>query len=59
MDAESGGRVIFYDFGMMGAVSPHIRRCFVDLIFGIYENDVGVVCDSLERMQVIHKVSGD
>ncbi len=52
----NGGRVIFYDFGMMGTVSPHIRRGFVDLIFGIYENDVGVVCDSLERMQVIRKV---
>ncbi len=56
MDAKNGGSVIFYDFGMMGTVSPYIRRCFVNLIFGIYENDAGVVCDSLEKMQVICKV---
>ncbi len=56
MDAKNGGRIIFYDFGMMGTVSPHIRKCFVNLIFGIYENDVGVVCDSLEKMQVIRQV---
>jgi predicted unusual protein kinase regulating ubiquinone biosynthesis (AarF/ABC1/UbiB family) len=55
VDGEGGGRVIFYDFGMMGEVPLDVKRGFVDLIFGIYENDVKVVCDSLEQMDVIRR----
>lgn len=51
-----GGRIIFYDFGMMDELSMPLKRGLVNLIFGIYGNDVKEVVDSLEEMDVIRKV---
>lgn len=56
-DAVGGGRIIFYDFGMMDQISIPLRRGLVNLIVGIYGNDVKEVVDSLEEMEVIRKVS--
>lgn len=56
-DAVGGGRIIFYDFGMMDELSMPLKRGLVNLIFGIYGNDVTEVVDSLEEMDVIRKVS--
>ena len=56
-DAVGGGRIIFYDFGMMDQLSMPLKRGLVNLIFGIYGNDVKEVVDSLEDMDVIRKVS--
>lgn len=56
-DAVAGGRIIFYDFGMMDELTRPLKRAFSDLIFGIYGNDVMEVVDSLEEMDVIRKVS--
>lgn len=56
-DAVAGGRIIFYDFGMMDELTRPLKRSFSDLIFGIYGNDVKEVVDSLEEMDVIRKVS--
>lgn len=55
-DAVSGGRIIFYDFGMMDELTVPLKRSFSDLIFGIYGNDLKAVVDSLEEMDVIRKV---
>lgn len=55
-DAVGGGRIIFYDFGMMDQLSMPLKRGLVNLIFGIYGNDVKEVVDSLEDMDVIRKV---
>ena len=52
-----GGRIIFYDFGMMDELSDSLKRKFVDLMFGIYGNDVKEVVDALEEMEVIRKVT--
>lgn len=52
-----GGRIIFYDFGMMDELTVPLKRSFSDLIFGIYGNDLKEVVDSLEEMDVIRKVS--
>lgn len=54
-DAVGGGRIIFYDFGMMDQLSMPLKRGLVNLIFGIYGNDVKEVVDSLEDMDVIRK----
>eukprot|EP00904_Undaria_pinnatifida_P003083 jgi/Undpi1/12776/HiC_scaffold_6.g02444.m1 len=54
-DAVGGGRIIFFDFGMMDQLSMPLKRGLVNLIFGIYGNDVKEVVDSLEDMDVIRK----
>ncbi|CAM9657209.1 unnamed protein product, partial [Phaeothamnion confervicola] len=54
-DGEEGGRIIFYDFGMMDELPLSLKRSLVNLIFGIYENDAKEVCDSLEKMEMIRK----
>jgi predicted unusual protein kinase regulating ubiquinone biosynthesis (AarF/ABC1/UbiB family) len=50
-----GGRLIYYDFGMMETVSPDIKKGFVDLVFSVYENLPREACDALEAMGVLRK----
>ena len=38
-DAVGGGRLIYYDFGMMDELTPTVRDGLLNLIFGVYEND--------------------
>lgn len=52
-DNVHGGRLIYYDFGMMDELQPNVKRGLVDLIFGVYENDVKEVCDALQTMGVL------
>jgi predicted unusual protein kinase regulating ubiquinone biosynthesis (AarF/ABC1/UbiB family) len=53
-DAEEGGRLIYYDFGMMDELKDTTKKGLVDLIFGVYENDPKGVCDSLEQIEVLN-----
>ena len=48
-----GGRLIYYDFGMMEVMEPEVKKGFVDLIFSIYENLPREACDALEAMGVL------
>ena len=48
-----GGRLIYYDFGMMETMEPQVKKGFVDLIFSIYENLPREACDALEKMGVL------
>ena len=50
-----GGRLIYYDFGMMEVMEPEIKKGFVDLIFSIYENLPLEACDALEKMGVLRR----
>ena len=54
-DGEEGGRLIFYDFGMMDYIPDNIRRGFVKLTFGVYENDAKSVCDGAEEMGILRR----
>ena len=38
-DAVGGGRLIYYDFGMMDELKPSVKEGLVNLIFGVYESD--------------------
>jgi predicted unusual protein kinase regulating ubiquinone biosynthesis (AarF/ABC1/UbiB family) len=51
-DAEQGGRLIFYDFGMMDELKPQTKEGLVTLIFGIYENDPKEVLKGAEQIEV-------
>ena len=52
-DTQEGGRLIYYDFGMMDELTTSVKTGLVNLIFGIYENDVKESCDALEQMGVL------
>jgi predicted unusual protein kinase regulating ubiquinone biosynthesis (AarF/ABC1/UbiB family) len=54
-DAEEGGRLIFYDFGMMDELKPEVKKGLVDLIFSIFENDYKEACNSLEEIGCLKK----
>lgn len=54
-DAEEGGRLIYYDFGMMDELKPEVRKGLVDLIFGVYENEPKLVCDAAEEIGILKK----
>merc|ERR1719160_1930029 len=47
-DGHPGGRLIYYDFGMMERVEPGLKKGFVDLVFSIYRNLPREACDALE-----------
>ncbi len=54
-DTVQGGRLIFYDFGMMDELKPETKAGLVNLIFGIYENNVKEVLSALEQIEVLRK----
>jgi predicted unusual protein kinase regulating ubiquinone biosynthesis (AarF/ABC1/UbiB family) len=54
-DAMEGGRLIYYDFGMMDELQSNVRSGLVDLIFGVYENDTKEVCDAFEKIGILRK----
>jgi predicted unusual protein kinase regulating ubiquinone biosynthesis (AarF/ABC1/UbiB family) len=54
-DAELGGRLIFYDFGMMDELKDQTKAGLVNLIFGIFENEPKEVLQSLEQIEVLRK----
>jgi predicted unusual protein kinase regulating ubiquinone biosynthesis (AarF/ABC1/UbiB family) len=39
VDAEGGGRLIYYDFGMMGSIPGGVRGGLMELFYGVYERD--------------------
>lgn len=54
-DAELGGRLIFYDFGMMDELKPGVRSGLVNLIFSVFDNEPRECCNALEEMGVLRK----
>lgn len=57
VDTIAGGRLIYYDFGMMSSFMPEVKRGLVDIIFGIQEGDVTDVCDAMIRMGVFSSLA--
>lgn len=53
VDTVAGGRLIYYDFGMMSRFEPHIKKGLVDVIFGIYEGDAKGICDAMVSMGIL------
>eukprot|EP00640_Fibrocapsa_japonica_P000574 CAMPEP_0113938402 /NCGR_PEP_ID=MMETSP1339-20121228/4829_1 /TAXON_ID=94617 /ORGANISM="Fibrocapsa japonica" /LENGTH=763 /DNA_ID=CAMNT_0000941497 /DNA_START=101 /DNA_END=2392 /DNA_ORIENTATION=- /assembly_acc=CAM_ASM_000762 len=56
-DEKYGGRLIYYDFGMMDEFTVETRKGLVDLIFSIYDNDAKGTCNALERMEILKRGS--
>eukprot|EP00897_Mesotaenium_endlicherianum_P006791 jgi/Mesen1/613/ME000108S10769 len=53
VDEKAGGRLIFYDFGMMGSISPNIREGLIEAFYGVYEKDPDKVLDAMVQMGVL------
>ena len=53
VDAEEGGRLIYYDFGMMGRIPNDVRKGLVDLFYSVYKKDVDGCLDALVAMGVL------
>ncbi|KAJ9170303.1 hypothetical protein P3X46_018422 [Hevea brasiliensis] len=53
VDDINGGRLIFYDFGMMGSISPNIREGMLEAFYGIYEKDPDKVLQAMIQMGVL------
>lgn len=53
VDDVNGGRLIFYDFGMMGSISSNIREGLLEAFYGIYEKDPDKVLQSMVQMGVL------
>ncbi|KAG2399489.1 Protein ACTIVITY OF BC1 COMPLEX KINASE 8 [Vigna angularis] len=51
VDDVNGGRLIFYDFGMMG--SPNIREGLLETFYGVYEKDPDKVLQAMIQMGVL------
>ncbi|KAF9609873.1 hypothetical protein IFM89_018958 [Coptis chinensis] len=53
VDDANGGRLIFYDFGMMGSISPNIREGLLETFYGVYEKDPDKVLQAMIQMGVL------
>ncbi|KAJ4818013.1 Protein kinase superfamily protein [Rhynchospora pubera] len=53
VDDVNGGRLIFYDFGMMGSISPNIREGLLEVFYGVYEKDPDRVLKAMVQMGVL------
>ncbi|XVF17149.1 hypothetical protein REPUB_Repub10bG0094500 [Reevesia pubescens] len=53
VDDVNGGRLIFYDFGMMGSISSNIREGLLEVFYGIYEKDPDKVLQAMIQMGVL------
>ncbi|XP_059624362.1 protein ACTIVITY OF BC1 COMPLEX KINASE 8, chloroplastic [Cornus florida] len=53
VDDVNGGRLIFYDFGMMGSISPNIRGGLLETFYGVYEKDPDRVLQAMIQMGVL------
>uniref|UniRef100_A0A7C9ENR0 ABC1 atypical kinase-like domain-containing protein n=1 Tax=Opuntia streptacantha TaxID=393608 RepID=A0A7C9ENR0_OPUST len=53
VDDMNGGRLIFYDFGMMGSISSNIREGLLEAFYGVYEKDPDKVLQAMIQMGVL------
>ncbi|KAJ0975174.1 hypothetical protein J5N97_017139 [Dioscorea zingiberensis] len=53
VDDVNGGRLIFYDFGMMGRISPNIREGLLETFYGVYEKSPDRVIQAMIQMGVL------
>ncbi|GMH38237.1 hypothetical protein BSKO_06121 [Bryopsis sp. KO-2023] len=55
VDAVNDGRLIYYDFGMMGKIPGNVRDGLVELFYGVYQRDVSKCIEALMEMGVLVK----
>lgn len=53
VDGVGGGRLIYYDFGMMGEIPSDVRSGLLELFYGVYEKDP----DRYAHTETTHPIS--
>eukprot|EP00466_Bigelowiella_natans_P019450 jgi/Bigna1/52122/estExt_Genewise1Plus.C_50225 len=53
VDAKNGGRIIYYDFGMMDVIPEKTRKGLVDFVFGVYNVDARAVVQAMVDTGII------
>mmetsp|Transcript_16369 Transcript_16369/g.43887 ORF Transcript_16369/g.43887 Transcript_16369/m.43887 type:complete len:653 (-) Transcript_16369:77-2035(-) len=54
VDSVAGGRLIYYDFGMMSTLSPKVNDGLVDFIFGLFNGSAKDICNAMEKIGIIN-----
>eukprot|EP00798_Chlamydomonas_sp_ICE-L_P025773 gene25774-11439_t len=52
VDATNGGRLIYYDFGMVGSIPPTVKEGIVGLFYSVYNKDPDRCLQALTDMGV-------
>ena len=52
-DAEGKGRLVIYDYGMMGRIDPQVRSGFLDLFYAVFEKNSDIAVKALGKMGVL------
>ena len=52
-DAEGKGRLVIYDYGMMGRIDPKVRSGFLDLFYAVFEKNSDSAVKALGKMGVL------
>lgn len=55
---DEAGRLLYYDFGMMGTIPGNVKDNLLEVFYGIYRKDTGQVVDALTELGVI-RATGD
>ena len=55
VDTVNGGRLIYYDFGMMGSIPGNVKEGLVELFYGVYKKDIEKCVEALMEMGVLVK----
>ena len=58
-DPEGMGRLVIYDYGMMGRIKPQVRAGFLDLFYAIFEKNSESAVKALSKMGVLVDTGSD
>mmetsp|Transcript_15793 Transcript_15793/g.38444 ORF Transcript_15793/g.38444 Transcript_15793/m.38444 type:complete len:823 (+) Transcript_15793:2-2470(+) len=58
-DKDGLGRLVIYDYGMMGRVPPTVRGGFLDLFYAVYEKNSENAVKALSKMGVLVDTGSD
>lgn len=59
MDAVNGGRLIYYDFGMMGTIAPTVKGGLLELFYGAYRPGFSVLYRKPSQLKSIKSIFGE
>ena len=58
-DPEGKGRLVIYDYGMMGRIPDEVRGGFLELFYAVFEKNSDNAVKALSKMGVLVETGGD